>query len=119
VKARLVPYVLGGLILISPAISLALMFALSSLGGGCRIHEGFPEPCWIIGLDFGNIVYYLGLWGAWGFFFSWFVAGVFTLPWVAIHLCLVVSEAARKQQLARRRRRSQLKRSHLCESIAR
>jgi len=73
------------------------MFALSSLGGGCRVHEGFPEPCRIVGLEVGSILYYLGLWGAWGFFFSWFLAGVFTVPWLAIHICLVISEAIRKR----------------------
>jgi hypothetical protein len=97
VKPRLVPYLWGFLILVSPAISLALMFALSSLGGGCRVHEGFPEPCRIVGIDFSNILYYLGLWGAWGFFFSWFLAGVVTIPWLAIHLWLVISEAVRKR----------------------
>ena len=96
-KPRHVPYFFAGLILISPAISLALMFVLTWLGGGCRVHEGFPQPCVIAWIDFGNIVYNLGLWGAWGFFFSWFVAGAFCIPWLVIHMVIEISERAKKR----------------------
>ncbi|MCI5095276.1 MAG: hypothetical protein MRY77_03075 [Rhodobacteraceae bacterium] len=46
---------------------LAIVLALF-LGGpmGCEIHEGFANPCTILGLDLSETAYSLGMFAAWG-----------------------------------------------------
>jgi hypothetical protein len=80
---RYIPFVLGGLIAIAPVWSLFLLMLVKPLG--CQIHEGFPNPCMLLGIDIGDPLYTIGLLGSWGFFFIPILAAVGAV-YVAIHL---------------------------------
>jgi len=53
---------------LSPVIALSVMSLIAAIGG-CRVQEGFPEPCMIAGQDWGGALHALGMSG-WAFFLT-------------------------------------------------
>lgn len=51
-----------------PVLGLAVMSVVAALGD-CRVHEGFAQPCFIAGVDWGGTLYALGM-GGWLLFLT-------------------------------------------------
>ncbi len=45
-------------------LSVVLVLAVGEIGD-CEIHEGFDNPCFLSGYNFGEVLYSLGLFAAW------------------------------------------------------
>ncbi|MEX0284621.1 MAG: hypothetical protein AB3N23_08415 [Paracoccaceae bacterium] len=67
---------------------IGLVIFLSSVQG-CTIHEGFPNPCTFLGMDWSQTAYGLGLFAAWGPLIFGPVVAAIGMAW------LVYSGAAR------------------------
>jgi hypothetical protein len=84
-KAYWIPLVLCAvsvLVGIAPIISVVIAGTLANMYG-CELHEGFVNPCVILGADRGELLYAMGVLG-------WF--GLMTLPIgaIGVGLSLVV-----------------------------
>ncbi|MCB1507171.1 MAG: hypothetical protein KDJ47_19580 [Hyphomicrobiaceae bacterium] len=87
-------FVLALLLCLAPMISVFIAGAIAD-HYGCRLHEGFVNPCVVNGNDIGTTLYNMGMMG-------WFM--LFTLPIGAlIILAWVISEIV---NVVRRRRAS-------------
>lgn len=80
---RLLWLVAGLLTLVglAPVASLTLAAVIANRYG-CRLHEGFPEPCLIGGTDWGGTLYQMGVAG-------WLM--LLTLPLLALGLVLGIA----------------------------
>lgn len=65
---------------LSPIIASSLAEA-----HGCRLHEGFPTPCIILGMDWGDTLYAMGVLG-------WLMLASLPFGVVAIALWFVIRE---------------------------
>ena len=87
-------FVLALLACIAPMISVLVAGTIAD-HYGCRLHEGFVNPCLVNGTDIGTTLYNMGMMG-------WFM--LFTLPIGA--LVIVVWIASEIVHAVRRRRTS-------------
>jgi len=67
-KSALVTLLASLLIGLSPLVSVLLASLFAGLNG-CRLHEGFPNPCVFLGIDFGEMLYSMAVAG-WYIFFT-------------------------------------------------
>src|SRR6476660_6069544 len=81
---RYLPMAVGGLIATAPIWSLALMMLLWS-GTSCTVDASGPNPCSLLGVDFGAPLYFIGNLATWGFFFLPILA-IAGAIYVVIHL---------------------------------
>jgi hypothetical protein len=58
------------LLTLAPVLSAFAAYAIANLNG-CTLHEGFVNPCVVMGVDLGNALYIMGVLG-------WL--GLMTLP---------------------------------------
>lgn len=65
-----------------PLIGLFLGAGIASLGD-CRVHEGFPEPCVLLGIDLGNMLY--GITGS-----GWYIFATIPIGGLAALIGLVL-----------------------------
>lgn len=97
--AWLVMWILLAAILLfatAPVISVAIAGMIAE-ANGCRLHEGFANPCVIGGVDWGGTLYALGVMG-------WFMLA--TIPIGAIALAAWVVAAVVLLIVGHRRRRA-------------
>lgn len=80
----------------APLISVAIAGMIAE-ANGCRLHEGFVNPCVIGGVDWGGTLYALGVMG-------WFMLA--TIPIGAIALAAWVVAAVVLLIVGHRRRRA-------------
>jgi len=69
---------------LAPLASLALAGAVAG-AHGCRLHEGFVNPCVIGGADWGGTLYAMGMMG-WLMITTLPVAAAIALVWIAVEL---------------------------------
>jgi len=83
-----IPLALGALSVLAGVAPLIAMFVASSLADhyGCRLHEGFSNPCVIAGVDRGETLYSL-------FVTGWL--GLISIPLGALGLLLAMIFAIR------------------------
>jgi hypothetical protein len=93
--------------IIRSLLALAILACLSPIAGlayvgcmanryGCTVHEGFPNPCVVDGVDIGQRLYTLGVMG-WVLLATIPIAGLIALAWIAIE---VVRWLARRRRAA-------------------
>ncbi len=64
---------------------LAVLFASAF---GCALNEGFVNPCVVLGLDFGGLLYPMGL-AAWFAIFTVPLAGLALVVWLVVLVVLL------------------------------
>lgn len=79
---RYLPMAIGGLIVSAPFWSLAVILLMPS---SCRQGGGGPDPCLLLGVNFGDLLYLLGNLVAWGMFLMPILA-IGGAIYVAVHL---------------------------------
>jgi hypothetical protein len=72
---------------VSPILS-TLLAALFASAFGCTLHEGFVSPCVVLGHDFGDLLYPMGL-GVWFVMFTVPLAGLALLVWLVVLVVLL------------------------------
>ena len=70
---------------------LAVLFASAF---GCTLHEGFVNPCVVFGIDFGDLLYPMGL-AAWFAIFTVPLAGLALLVWLVVLVVLLLKRRHR------------------------
>lgn len=63
VRRILATFTLGPIVLWQMCIAFVLLLGI---GFGCEIHEGFANPCVVLGQDVGETAYTAGVLAAWG-----------------------------------------------------
>jgi hypothetical protein len=71
---------------------LAVLFAETF---GCSLNEGFVSPCVVFGLDFGGLLYPMGL-AAWFVIFTVPLAGLALLVWLVVLVVLLFKRRNRR-----------------------
>ncbi len=66
-------------------LSIVIVMMAGELGG-CEINEGFVNPCSWAGYDFGNLLYSLGLFAAWGLLLVPILWGYLIVGWAAYEI---------------------------------
>lgn len=61
-RGRRKAYVAVAIIGLLPAVSVVLAGLIAS-ANGCILHEGFANPCVVLGIDLGEILYSMGVMG--------------------------------------------------------
>lgn len=64
------------------AFSALVVLAASEIGG-CQIHEGYANTCTLVGYDFGEFLYSLGIFAAWGLLLIPILWGYMIVGWGA------------------------------------
>jgi hypothetical protein len=70
---------------------LAVLFASAF---GCALNEGFVNPCVVLGLDFGGLLYPMGL-AAWFVMLTVPLAGLALLVWLVVLVVLLFNRRHR------------------------
>ena len=87
--------VFGGIIFaIAPIVSLLIAIGVANLGG-CALDEGSIHPCVIGGIDWGELLSFMGIMG-WLALFTVPVGGLVTLIGLGIGLVQWILKKARK-----------------------
>lgn len=76
-------------------LSIMTVLAVGELSG-CQIHEGFANPCSLAGYDFGEVLYSLGLFAAWGLLLVPIVWGYMIVGWGAYEIAAYACRRFRK-----------------------
>ncbi|SDR03836.1 hypothetical protein [Pseudovibrio sp. Tun.PSC04-5.I4] len=78
------------------AISALVVFAASEVGG-CKIHEGYANACTVIGYDFGELLYSLGIFAAWGLLLVPILWGYMIVGWGAYEIVAYISRRLKRK----------------------
>jgi hypothetical protein len=68
---------------------LTLLAVLFTSAFDCSLNEGFVNPCVVLGLDFGGLLYSMGL-AAWFVMFTVPLAGLALLVWLVVLAVLLL-----------------------------
>jgi len=83
------------LVCLAPLLGVLVALGVTKLTG-CTVHEGFANPCFVLGLDVGGILYALAVSG-WALLATLPLAGILGVAWAVIEL---VGMASRRKVAA-------------------
>lgn len=82
------------IVALSPMLSVAIAGGIATLGG-CTLHEGNVNPCVFFGVDFGGLLYGLGVMG-WFMLLTLPIGALAAAGWVVVLIGHIVRHSFRR-----------------------